>query len=203
MMPIDERLHSVAAQRNQGPILEQFQRLLLGHEHVLEIASGTGQHAAYVAQHLPNLHWQPSDLEPSKFASIKAWCADFGHVAPPLLLDVTAGVWDGVSQQVDVVYCANMLHVAPWSACAGLMQGAARHLGQQGLLILYGPYLIDGLTTAPSNLAFDADLRQRDSCWGLRNLRAVVHEAGLVGLALRDRISMPANNFLLVFGRVQ
>ncbi len=103
---------------------------------------------------------------------------------------------------VDAIYCANLLHISPWATCAALMQGAARHLSAAGLLLLYGPYLVDGEITAPSNLAFDADLRARDPAWGLRRLADVVHEAQAVGLGLREHIAMPANNLLLVFTRV-
>jgi hypothetical protein len=109
--------------------------------------------------------------------------------------------WPGVPPVVDAIFCANMLHISPWPTCAALMQGAARHLAANGVLVLYGPYVVDGEPTAPSNVAFDADLRARDPAWGLRRLADVTAEAEAAGLALRERIAMPANNLLLAWAR--
>jgi hypothetical protein len=120
---------------------------------------------------------------------------------PPLHVDVLADAWPGVPASVDALFCANLLHISPWATCAALMRGAARHLAAQGLLLLYGPYIVDGEPTASSNLAFDADLRARDAAWGLRRLADVAMQANAVGLCLRERVSMPANNLLLVFDR--
>ena len=193
------RRHSPAAERNRGPILALLQRLLGTSGTLLEIASGSGQHAAHCAAGLPGWQWQPSEADAPSLPSIAAWCTGLVNVRPPLQLDVMAADWPGAPQAVDAVFCANLLHIAPWAACAGLMAGAARHLRAQGLLMIYGPFIVDGLPTAPSNLAFDADLRLRDPAWGLRRLDDVTVQARQAGLRLRERIEMPANNWCLVF----
>jgi hypothetical protein len=195
------RQHSAAAERNQGPILAVLQRVFPATGLALEIASGTGQHAAHFATGLPGWRWQPTDAEPQALASINAWCDGLPNVLPPLPLDVLAPQWPGVPVQVDALFCANMLHISPWPTCAALMQGAARHLVPQGLLLLYGPYLVDGEPTAPGNLAFDADLRARNPAWGLRRLADVLDQAEAAGLQLLERVRMPANNLLLVLAR--
>jgi hypothetical protein len=196
-----DRLHSPAAERNAAAIAAQLQRLLPREGCLLEIASGTGQHAAQIAAAMPGWRWLPSDADPRARASVRAWCAGVPNVAPPLALDVMAAHWDGVPAQVDAVWCANLLHIAPWAACAALMRGAARHLAPQGRLLVYGPFIEDGVPTAPSNLAFDADLRARDAAWGLRRLAAVDAAAAEAGLAPRERVAMPANNLLRVWAR--
>lgn len=198
---MDPRRHSPAAERNGPPILAALQRLLPPAGVLLEVASGTGQHAAFCAAALPGWRWLPSDAQAGALPSIAAWCAGLPNVAAPVVLDVLEPRWPGVPAEVDAVYCANMVHIAPWACTAGLMQGAARHLAPQGLLLTYGPYLVDGEPTAPSNLAFDADLRARDPAWGLRRLADVEAEAGRAGLRLRERLAMPANNQLLVWAR--
>ena len=197
----DPRLHSAAAERNQGPIVAELKRLLPPAGLLLEIASGTGQHAAHAAAALPLWRWQPSEADAGAFTSIGAWCQGLPNVLPPVLLDVLAPDWPGVPTSVDAIFNANMIHIAPWPVCAALMRGAARHLPTQGRLVLYGPYIVDGESTAASNLAFDADLRVRNAAWGLRRLADVQHEAQSVGLRLQERVSMPANNLLLVFAR--
>lgn len=197
----DPRRHSPAAERNRAPILEQLQRLLPARGLLLEVASGTGQHAAFCSAGLPGWQWQPTDFEARNLLSIDAWCAGLPQVRPALPLDVTADPWPGVPAQVDAMFCANMIHVSPWAACAGLMRGAARHLGPAGLLVTYGPYLEDDVPTSPGNLAFDADLRARDPAWGLRRLEEVQAVAGQAGLRLRERVAMPANNLLLAWSR--
>lgn len=200
-MTDDPRRHSPAAERNQAPILAELQRLLPASGVLLEIASGTGQHAAHCSAGLPGWQWLPSDFEATSLASIAAWCAGLERVAAPLQLDVLQPHWSGVPATLDAIYCANMIHIAPWACCAGLMRGAARHLSASGLLITYGPYLEDGVPTSPGNLAFDADLRTRNPAWGLRRLEDVAHEAAQAGLRLRERVAMPANNLLLAWGR--
>lgn len=200
-MTEDLRRHSPAAERNRAPILAELQRLLPPRGVLLEIASGTGQHAAFCSAGLPGWQWLPSDFEAAALPSIGAWCAGLERVHAPLQLDVLQPHWPGVPAQVDAIFCANMLHIAPWACCAGLMRGAARHLAAQGLLITYGPYLEDEVPTSPGNLAFDADLRARHPDWGLRRREDVAHEAARAGLALRERVAMPANNLLLVWGR--
>ena len=197
----DDRLHSPAAERNRGPILLELQRLLPPGGTMLEVAAGTGQHAAHFAAALPGWRWQPSDGDARSLPSIAAWCEGLGNVLPPIALDVLAPGWPGVPARLDAIFNANMLHISPWATCAALMQGAARHLSAQGLLLIYGPYLVDGEATAPSNLAFDADLRSRDARWGLRRLADVEAEADQVGLVLDQRVAMPSNNLLLVFAR--
>ena len=203
-MPSHARQISPAAERNQAPILANLQRLLPAQGRLLEIASGTGQHAVFCAAGLPGWTWQPSDPSPAALASIEAWSAD--QPAPglqaPWQLDVLTEPWALPAAdiaQFDAVFCANMLHIAPWACCAALMRGAARVLTPEGRLITYGPYLIDGVTTAPGNLAFDADLRGRNPAWGLRSLQAVAAQASAVGLHLSSQHPMPANNLMLVF----
>ena len=198
----DPRQHSPAAERNRDPILAELRRLLPERGLALEIASGTGQHAAHFAAGLPGWTWQPSDPEPRALASIAVWCTGSTNVLAPIALDVMSPAWPGAPQPADALFCANMLHIAPWPTCAALMQGAARHLVPNGLLLLYGPYLVDGEPVAPGNAAFDADLRARNPGWGLRRLADVMAQAGAVGLRQREWVQMPANNLLLVLERV-
>ena len=197
-MTDDPRQHSPAAERNQAPLLDQLLRLLPASGQMLEIASGTGQHAAHFARSLGGWHWQPSDSVPASRASVAAWCEGLPNVAPALALDVLARPWPVPAAGFDAVFCANMLHISPWATCAALMQGAQRCLLPGGQLLLYGPYLEDGVPTAAGNVAFDADLRQRDAQWGLRQLSDVLARAQDCGLRLQERVAMPANNLLLV-----
>ena len=192
--------HAPATERNRDPILAVLVRVLPPRATVLEIASGTGQHAVFFAAALPALHWQPSDRDDELLASIAAWTRveRRENVAPPLRLDVTGSTWP-VSEPFDAMFCANLIHIAPWAACEGLMHGAGKHLVPGGVLVLYGPFKIDGAHTAPSNAAFDADLRLRDPAWGVRDLEAVAATAARHGLDLEERIAMPANNQTLVF----
>lgn len=199
--PAGARRHSAAAERNRAPILAALERLLPVRGVALEIASGSGQHAAHFAAALPAWQWQPSDGDASALASIDAWCAGLANVRPALALDALGATWPGVPDRVDLVLSANLLHISPWPTCAALMRGAARHLAREGLLVVYGPFVVEGTPTAASNVAFDADLRARDPAWGLRRLGDVVREAEAAGLALREREAMPANNLLLVFAR--
>ncbi|HEY4083898.1 MAG TPA: DUF938 domain-containing protein [Burkholderiaceae bacterium] len=195
----DARRHSPAAERNGPPILAELQRLLPAEGVLLEIASGTGQHAAFCSAGLPGWQWQPSDYDAAALPSIAAWCEGLERVRSPIRLDVQEPAWAGVPPQVDAIYCANMIHISPWASTLGLLQGAARHLAPNGLLITYGPYVVDGVETAPSNLAFDADLRRRDPAWGLRRIADIAEQAASVGLHLREQLSLPANNLLLVW----
>ena len=199
-------LHSPAADRNKAPILEQLQRVLPASGVALEVASGSGQHVAHFAAALAGWRWQPTDGDARSPASIDAWCAGLTNVRPALQLDVldkasVAALGVVLSEPVVAIYCANMLHISPWATCAALMQLAARHLAPQGLLVLYGPYLEADVPTSPGNLAFDADLRERDPRWGIRQLADVLAQAAAVGLHLRERVAMPANNLLLVLAR--
>ena len=199
--------HSPAADRNKQPILEILCAALPARGTALEIASGTGQHVTWFAAALPQWTWQPTDADATMLPAIAERIAQEGlaNVRPPVHLDVTAPRWHAQGaafvEPFDAIYCANMLHIAPWACCAGLMQGAARHLAPHGLLVTYGPYLEDEVVTAPGNLAFDASLKERDLAWGLRRREDVEAEAARAGLVLRERHAMPANNLLLVFAR--
>ncbi len=197
----DARRHSPAAERNGPPIRDHLQRLLPAQGVLLEVASGTGQHAACCSAGLPGWQWQPTDHGAEGFASIAAWCEGQPRVRPALPLDVLSPTWMGIPREVDAIFCANMIHIAPWACTPALMQGAARHLSPGGLLITYGPYLEDGVPTSPGNIAFDADLQARNPAWGLRRLADVAAQARAAGLDLQERVAMPANNLLLVWGR--
>jgi SAM-dependent methyltransferase len=192
--------HSPAADRNKDPILARLRQILGGRGATLEIAAGTGQHTVWFAAALPGWTWQPTDYDAEALPTIAGRVAQaaVGNVLPPLRLDVTQPDWP-VTTAFDLIYCANMLHIAPWAATVGLMAGAARHLAPGGLLVTYGPYFEKDVETAPSNIAFDQSLRARDASWGIRQLDEVVAEAGRHGLAMVQRHSMPANNLLLVF----
>ena len=195
---------SAAAERNSAPILAELQRLLPGQGLMLEIASGTGQHAAYFSAGLPGWSWQPTDFDPAALSSIRAWCSELSQVLSPQQLNVLLEPWGAeLPPTVDAMYCANMIHIAPWACTTALMHGAARRLSKRGLLVTYGPYLEADVPTSPGNVAFDADLRSRDPSWGLRQLSAVEAEALDAGLQLQHRVAMPSNNLLLVWGRVQ
>jgi hypothetical protein len=200
-MTEDARRHSDPAERNKQPIVAELLRLLPPSGLMLEIASGTGQHAAHAAAALPGWRWQPTDANPRSLPSITAWCEGLANVLPPLLLDVESPGWPGVPPNVDAAFCANLIHIAPWPVCSALMQGVAQRLAPQGRLVMYGPYVVEGEVAAPGNVAFDADLRSRNEAWGLRKLGDVQAEAGAAGLQLLERVAMPANNLLLVFGR--
>lgn len=202
MPTTDPRQHSPAAERNTAPILTQLQTLLPPRGVMLEIASGTGQHAAALSAGLPGWEWQPTDFDARALASISAWCEGLSRVRVPAQLDVLSTPWPSqIPTAVDAIFCANMIHIAPWACTGALMQGAARHLKKEGVLITYGPYLEAATPTAAGNLAFDADLRSRNPAWGLRELAQVALVAKEAGLILRQRIGMPANNLLLVWGR--
>lgn len=200
-MKADDLAFSAAADRNKAPILEVLARVLPPNAAVLEIASGTGQHAAHFAAAQAGWNWQPTDAQAQALPSIAARCAELANVRPPLELDVLALPWPQALGRFEAVYCANMLHIAPWATCAALMQGAARHLVAGGALVLYGPYFVDGEPTAPGNMAFDADLRARNPHWGLRRVADVVQEGQVAGMAFERRFDMPANNLTLVFRR--
>ena len=191
--------YSAPAERNGAAILAELRSLLPATARVLEIASGTGQHAQRFATACPGWDWQPSDFNPKSLATVDARCADAANVRPCLALDVLAPRWPAAVGVHDAVYCANMLHISPWATCAGLMQGAARCLKPNGLLLVYGPFIVDGQTVAPGNVAFDADLRQRNSAWGLRSVTAVDAQARQAGLILERRFDMPTNNLLLAW----
>lgn len=210
-LPLFAADYSPSAAQNQQPILARLLQLLPPQGAALEIACGTGQHAASFASHLPGWTWQPTDTHTDSFPSIchYAQLAGAANVLAPQQLDVCAERWFAqplgadAPPAFDLIFCANMLHIAPWAACVGLMQGSARHLAPGGRLVTYGPYLEQEVSTAPSNLGFDASLRARDPGWGVRwreEVEAVAHQAGL---RLLQRHTMPANNLLLVWARAQ
>ncbi|MFO6421213.1 DUF938 domain-containing protein [Hylemonella sp. W303a] len=196
---------SAAAERNKHPILDTLRGLLPAHGRALEIASGTGQHVAWFAQHLPGWTWLPTDLRDTHFAELIAHVQaglpeDLQErVEAPRLLDVRQESWPLERAHFDLIYCANLLHIAPWACCGALMRGAAQHLAPSGQLVIYGPYLEDDVPTADSNLTFDATLRARNPDWGLRRREAVEQEAQDAGLQLVARHALPANNLLLVW----
>lgn len=192
---------AAAAARNRDPILGLLRDRLPQPGLVLEIASGTGEHAVWFSRAMPGLTWQPTDRDAGALDSIAAWRdgAALPNLLAPLWLDVTAEAWP--VQHADAVVAINMIHIAPWAATLGLLAGAARVLPPGGLLYLYGPFREGGAHTAPSNAAFDADLRARDPGWGIRDLDEIVALAAAEGLALAERIAMPANNLSVVFCR--
>ncbi|MGA0594759.1 DUF938 domain-containing protein [Enterovirga sp. CN4-39] len=195
-------LSSAAVTRNREPILAVLRDLLPGRGTVLEIASGTGEHAAYFAGHLPGIVWQPSDRDPDALASIATHrrAAGVPNLMAALQLDASSGNWP-VAPSIDAVVSINMVHISPWSATVGLFTNAARLLASDGVLFLYGPYREAGRPTAPSNEAFDFSLKARDPEWGLRDLGAVRALGEACGLRLAQRVEMPANNLSLVFRR--
>jgi SAM-dependent methyltransferase len=168
---------------------------------VLEVASGSGEHAVHFAGLFPHLEWQPSDPDPAALGSIEAWQAESGlpNLHLPVVLDAAAYEWP--LDSADAVLNINMVHISPWEAALGLLDGAARVLPDGGKLILYGPWLVEGVETAPSNFAFDADLKRRNSAWGLRKVEDFAREAEKRGLFLSDQREMPANNRMLLFVR--
>jgi hypothetical protein len=193
---------SPATARNRDPILEVLRPRLATNARVLEIASGAGEHAVFLAAALPAVHWTPSDPSPEARASIAAWrdVAGLPNLDAPLALDAAdPASWP--TDRVDAIVCINMVHISPWAATEGLMAGADRLLPNGGQLFLYGPYLEAEVPTAPSNLAFDESLRSRDPAWGLRRREDVEALAADHGLKLAERIAMPANNLVLVFAK--
>jgi SAM-dependent methyltransferase len=197
----DPRQYRPHVARNRDPILEVLQRVLPPSGLVLEVASGSGEHLAYFAAKLPSLSWQPTDPDREALASAAAHRAAAGtpNLLAPLPLDVTAERWP--IERADVVMCCNMIHIAPWAACEGLVAGAARTLAPGGLLYLYGPYQIGGEHTAPSNRDFDLDLRARNPEWGIRDLGDVTTLAKGHGFKLAETARMPANNLSVIFRR--
>lgn len=200
-MPQDRRRHAEATLRNREPILQVLQSILPVEGTLLEIASGTGEHAAHLAARMPRLSWIPTDAEEGAVESIAAWRAAEGspNLMAPRQLDVRDADW-GVSD-LDAILCVNMIHISPWECTEALIRGAGRALRPGGLIYLYGPFMIDGLHTAPSNERFDRMLLMQDPSWGVRDLGAVVETALAEGLVLEGQVEMPANNLSIWFRR--
>ena len=195
----DPRRHAPATQRNREPILEVLYRVLPASGRVLELASGTGEHAVWFAHALRPLVWVPSDPDPEMRRSIAAHAASaqVRTLETPLDIDVTRRPWPVA--HADAVVCINLLHIAPWAASEGLMAGAAEVLPTDAPLYVYGPFTRDGAHTAESNARFDESLRASDPAWGVRDVAEVTAEAERRGLALDEVVEMPANNLSLVF----
>lgn len=196
----DVRRRAPAADRNKESILDVLRRVLpeLAQQGlVLEIASGTGQHTAHFAAALPGLQWQPSEPDAEFHDSIRAWTDGLPNVKSPIALDVSQRPWP--IERADAILCINMIHISPWQSTLDLMAGAGELLARGGVLFLYGPYKRNGAHTAPSNEAFDADLRSRNAAWGVRDMETVMEIATRNGLAFREAIAMPANNFSVIF----
>jgi len=196
------RLTSPSAERNAGPIHDVLARRLPSEGRVLEVASGTGQHAAWFARRFPSIFWQPSDPSATCRASIRSWCEGAPNVARPLALDMTDPAWPAAAGSGwDAVLAVNLVHVAPWEVCVGLLDGAARTIVPGGEIFLYGCFSRGGRHLSGSNAAFDAELRARDGRWGVRSVEETTQAAEHSGLTLLDVVAMPASNLLLVFGR--
>lgn len=190
-----------APQRNAAAILEVLQRVLPSPGLTLEIASGSGQHAAHFCEALPEIQWQPSDYDESVLPSIDAWGEDntHGNFRRAVHLDVSQEIWPVAA--ADAIYCSNMIHISPWECTGGLFRGAGRVLPAGGVVLLYGPFLESAVETTESNLQFDASLKSRNPEWGLRHLDDVAAVANAHGLVLEERVAMPANNLCVLFRR--
>ncbi len=193
------RKHAPATLRNREVIAAELAALLPEHGTVLEVASGSGEHAAFFAERFPGLTFVPSDPDATARASIAAWCAGLANVAPPLAIDAAAGEWPIAA--ADAVLCINMVHISPWEATVGLFRACAVLLPPGAPLILYGPYREAGVATAESNLSFDESLKARNSAWGLRDVADMDRLAADCGFARTGRVAMPANNLMLGYCR--
>lgn len=206
------KLRWPAPERNKAPILDVLRRVLPEKGTLLEIASGTGQHVAYFAEQLPHLRFVPSDINLANLESIRAHREELlarpavspgggpdSNVLEPREIDVRSSEW--AVGKVEAIFCANMIHIAPWSCTVGLLHGVGRNLTVPGVFVLYGPFKVGGQHTAPSNEEFDQTLRTRDESWGVRDVEAVEELAAAQGLVLDERVAMPSNNQCLVFRR--
>jgi SAM-dependent methyltransferase len=206
----DGRLDAAAFHRNHEPIWAVLQKFLVGKSgDVVEAGSGTGQHVVHFAKHAPDIIWWPSDLNERHLKSIEAWRAHAAlpNIRPPLRIDLTDPAWCAAMQdgsgpaELLAVFCANVIHIAPWRVAEGLFAGAGRYLRSDGRLFLYGPFKLEGKHTAMSNAVFDTSLRDQDAEWGVRDVADLGNLAAGVGLVLIEAVPMPANNFILTFGR--
>lgn len=197
--PSEKARHFPATARNRDAIAEVLARVLPSSGTVLEIGSGSGEHAFYFSKLFPRLTWQPSDPDPLNLDSIAAWTDSAGreNLRPPMSINASDVVLP--MEEAAAMICVNVIHISPWDATEGLMRNAARLLPQGGPLYLYGPYRIDSAHTAPSNEDFDLSLRERNETWGVRDLEAVIAEAERHGLCFEERVEMPANNQSVVF----
>lgn len=199
----ENALHFPATRRNRDPISAILADVLPASGLVLEVASGSGEHIVHFSRLFPALTWQPSDPDPENLVSIRAWAEAQrpANLLPPLPIDASDERLP--LEGADAVICINMIHIAPWEAARGLMRNAARLLPAQGALYLYGPFMIDGLHTAPSNEAFDRQLRFQNEAWGVRDLQEVTAEARRHGLRPAGSFEMPANNLSVVFRKAE
>ena len=206
----DGRLDAPAFHRNHRAIRDVLERFLAGKSgDVVEAGSGTGQHIVEFAGHFPAVTWWPSDPNENHLKSIEAWRAHFklSNICPPRRIDLSDPAWPDAMKQgggppeLLAVFCANVIHIAPWPVAEGLIAGAGRYLREDGMLLLYGPFKRGGRHTADSNEAFDNSLRQKNPEWGVRDVEAVQTLTKSAGLSLVDIAEMPANNLTLVFRR--
>lgn len=197
-MSEDHRRRAPAASRNRDPILQVLQKTLPSQGTILEIASGTGEHACFFAAAFPNVSWQPTDMDDRALRSIEAYRQHEApaNVAAPMRLDVTADIWP--IQEADGAVCINMVHISPWKCSVALLEGCAKTLNPGAPLVLYGPYKRGGIHTAPSNESFDNSLRQQNPEWGIRDLDEIAAVAGDCGLTLENPIDMPSNNYCVI-----
>ena len=200
-LPSEKARHFPATARNRDAIADVLARVLPASGTVLEIGSGSGEHAYFFSELFPGLTWQPSDPDPLNIDSIAAWVEAAGrpNLRPPLPINASDVILP--LDAADVVMCVNVIHISPWDATEGLMRNAARLLPPGAPLYLYGPYRIGGAHTAPSNEAFDRSLRSQNETWGVRDLEAVIAEAEKNGLTFVERVEMPANNQSVIFQR--
>ena len=203
---MDAKQYAPATQRNREPILEILKRILPPESTILEIASGTGEHAVFFASKLSSRRWIPSDFNPLLRDSINAWREESDSVTnleEPLAIDVNESQWEIETKdiKIDAIVNINMIHISPWKSCLGLMAGAGRILSSGGILYLYGPFKQKGEHTASSNVSFDESLRRQNPEWGVRDLEAVARIANSEGFTLEETIAMPANNLSVVFKR--
>src|SRR3954463_13256458 len=206
----DGRLDAAAFHRNHEPIWAGLQKFLAGKfGDVVEAGSGTGQHVVHFAKHAPGIIWWPSDFNERHLKSIEAWRAYAGmsNIRPPQRIDLSDPAWSSAMQdgggpaELLAVFCANVIHIAPWPVVEGLFAGAGRYLRADGRLFLYGPFKRGGKHIALSNAVFDTSLREGNPDWGVRDIADVEALARGAGLRLVDTIDMPANNLTLVFAR--
>lgn len=202
---MDDRQYAPATQRNRQGILKILSEVLPPGSNVLEIASGTGEHATFFASRLESCHWIPSDVNALARKSIIAWqnACPGSNLELPLLIDVIQDNWqqEVLHRQINAIVNINMIHIAPWQAWLGLIDGASKLLPEGGILYLYGPFKRNGEHTAPSNESFDRSLRDRNPLWGVRDLEEIITTAAAQNLTLQQVIAMPANNLSVIFNR--